>query len=449
MGFFSKKEGGLLDTIRCDLAEYIVWKWRPSTESGQLTRKENAIRWGSSLRVKDGEVAVFVYKQEGAIFQDFIEGPFDQILKTANLPVISKIIGLAYNGDSPFQAEVYFINLAGNIQAEFGIPYFDVYDPRFLDFAAPMAARGSYIFNITDYRGFIKLNRLIDFNIEDFKKQIRDGLAKYIKSYITNLPAQKNIPVLRIEQQILQINEDVEPHVRLMFGDHFGVNLKRFDLSAITPNKDSDGYKELRRVTADQQSKTIEAQTDINILNLADTQRINSINMEESLRIQREEAQRKQKLQTESQHLTTHQINQQAAVLTAAADSLGTMGNLGGGGGGGMNPAGMMVGMMMGGAMGGQMANMLTQVGSHVQPPPIPPLASNIQFSISINGAVQGPFDLSQLQTYVTNGIFHKGIYVWKPGLTNWVIADQVPELAVLFSPPPPPPQQPPPPPIS
>lgn len=38
--------------------------------------RENAIRWGSSLRVKDGEVAVFVYKQKDGTMQDFIVGPF-------------------------------------------------------------------------------------------------------------------------------------------------------------------------------------------------------------------------------------------------------------------------------------------------------------------------------------------------------------------------------------
>ena len=115
MGLFSKKsEGGLMDVIRCDEQEYLVWKWRPSGEANS-TKKENAIRWGSSLRVKDGEVAVFVYKEKDGSMQDFIEGPQDEIIKTANFPVITSIIGLAYDGKSPFQAEIYFINLADRI----------------------------------------------------------------------------------------------------------------------------------------------------------------------------------------------------------------------------------------------------------------------------------------------------------------------------------------------
>ena len=149
MALFGKKnEGGVLDVIRCDEPTYLVWKWRPG--DGAATRKENAIRWGSSLRVKDGEVAVFVYKQESGAVQDFIEGPFDDTLRTANFPVLSNILGMAYAGDSPFQAEVYFINLAGNIKIDFRVPYFDVFDPRALDFPVRMAAGGSLRMNITD-----------------------------------------------------------------------------------------------------------------------------------------------------------------------------------------------------------------------------------------------------------------------------------------------------------
>ena len=75
MGLFgNKKEGGLMDVIRCDEQEYLVWKWRPSGDADS-TKKENAIRYGSSLRVKDGELAVFVYKQKNGDNQDFIVGP--------------------------------------------------------------------------------------------------------------------------------------------------------------------------------------------------------------------------------------------------------------------------------------------------------------------------------------------------------------------------------------
>ena len=124
-GFGSKKnEGGLMDVIRCDEQEYLVWKWRPAGQDANTTNKENSIRWGSSLRVKDGEVAVFVYKQKDGSMQDFIEGPFDQIIKTENFPVITSILGAAYDGASPFQAEIYFIKLVYSNKVLIFIEYY-------------------------------------------------------------------------------------------------------------------------------------------------------------------------------------------------------------------------------------------------------------------------------------------------------------------------------------
>ena len=152
MGLFSsKKTGGIMNVIRCDLDDYLVWKWRPNGQDANSTHRENSIRYGSSLRVKDGELAVFVYKQNNGTSQDFILGPFDQIIKTANFPVLSSIVGFAYGGDSPFQAEVYFINLSNTIQIKFAVPYFDIYDPRFQDLSIPVSVHGNITFGISDY----------------------------------------------------------------------------------------------------------------------------------------------------------------------------------------------------------------------------------------------------------------------------------------------------------
>jgi membrane protease subunit (stomatin/prohibitin family) len=443
MGLFGKKEeGGLMDVIRCDEQEYLVWKWRPSGAANS-TNKENAIRYGSSLRVKDGELAVFVYQQKDGSLQDFIVGPYDQTIKTANFPVLTGIVGMAFGGASPFQAEIYFINLSGNIQIKFGVPYFDVYDPRFLDFGVPMAARGTITFNVTDYKGFIKLNRLINFELEDFKKQIKDAVSKYVKGVITNIPSDNGIPVLQMEKKLLEINDLIAAYLKPRLENDFGVNLKGFDLATIEADKESQGYAELRKVTADQAAKTTVAQTDVNIKNMQDMQSINSQNMEETLRIQREEAQRAQKLQTETNFIGTHALNQQSDVLKTAAQNLGEMGSMNTGGGGGMNPAGMMTGMMLGGAMGNQMAGMMNNMGQNMQQqqntPPPPP---SISYNISVNGQNSGPFNWQQLQQLVQNGQLTPNTHVWKQGMAGWEVAGNVPELGNLFAstPPPPPP---------
>ena len=300
MGLFgSKKEGGLMDVIRCDEQEYLIWKWRPSGEANS-TKKENSIRFGSSLRVKDGEVAVFFYKQNNGTLQDFIVGPYDGKIQTANFPILTSIVGSLWGGNSPFQAEIYFMNLQGNNQVRFAVPYFDVADPRFPDFTVPVAVRGSLTFNLTDYRQFIKLNRLIDFDLDAFYQQIKGAVTKYIKNFVVNCPVDNNIPVMQLERKVLDISQMAQMHLKPQFEDDFGVNLKRFDIAAIEIDKESENYEEFVRLTKEQQMRRAEIDT--------------------------EQYARVSKLSAEQQFIQAHSINQQTEVLKAAAESMGKMG---------------------------------------------------------------------------------------------------------------------------
>ncbi|MBR5448751.1 MAG: SPFH domain-containing protein, partial [Clostridia bacterium] len=173
MGLFkSSKKVGVADVIRCDASDHLIWKWHPDgTESGE-GKREYAIRFGSKLRVREGEVAVFAYKQKGKVYNDYIVGPTEETLHTKNLPVIGAIVDAFFGKDTPFQADIYFINTAKNVQVKFGVPYFDVCDERFPDFAVPVAVRGSINFKIDDYKEFVKIYRLEDFTLSDFSAKI-------------------------------------------------------------------------------------------------------------------------------------------------------------------------------------------------------------------------------------------------------------------------------------
>lgn len=435
------KGGGLMNVIRCDEEEYLVWKWRPLDQDTNSTSRENAIRYGSSLRVKAGEVAVFVYKQKDGTAQDFIEGPYDETIKTANFPVLASIVGMAFGGESPFQAEVYYINLQGNNQVRFAIPYFDVADPRLPDYPVPVAVRGSITFALEDYKNFIKLNRLVDFDLDAFKKQIKDAIVRKIKGIVTNIPSDLGMPVVQMERKIDEISEVLENKLKERL-DEFGVKMKHIDINAIEIDKDSDAYEEVKDLTGGITARTMQAQADLNIKNMQQMQEMNAHNLEETMRIQREEAQRAQKLQTEQNFIGAHALNQQTSVLQTAASNLGQMGSIPSGGqNGGMNPAGMMTGMMMGGAMGGQMAGMMNNMGQQMQQAmQAPPAMPTIQYMLAINGQQSGPFNLQQLQQLVQSGQLTPQTYVWKQGMAQWELAGNVQELSSLFASPCPPP---------
>lgn len=421
MGLFNKKnEGGLMDVIRCDEKEYLIWKWRPAGEDVNSTKKENAIRYGSSLRVKDGEVAVFVYPGEKGN-QDFIEGPFDQTIKTGNFPILSSIVGAAFGGSSPFQAEIYFINLAGLIQTRFAVPFFDVADPRFLDYSVPVAVRGDIRFKITDYKEFIKLHRLINFDLEDFKSQIKSAVSKYVKGVVANIPSEKGIPVIQLERKLTEINDVVEESLKKRLQNEFGITVSSVDIDAIDIDKTSDGYHKLKAVTQDVTTQTIQRQTNANLTN-----------MEENLRIQRESMAQAQRLQNETANLSAFQMEKQAEVGVEGAKAFGQMGangagNLNLGGGLGMNPAGMMAGMV-----GGMMNGINQQVSSQAQN--VPPVPGNDSYHLAVNGTATGPYTLSVLSTMAANGQFTKESLVWKSGMANWQAAGSISELAGLFA---------------
>ena len=443
MALFGKpKAGGLMDEIRCDEPSYLIWKWHPAGSELGNNNRENAIRWGSYLRVKDGEVAVFVYKQKDGTMQDFIVGPFDQTIKTANFPVLASIVGLAYEGGTPFQAEVYFINVAQVIQVKFGVPFFDVYDPRFDDFGVPVAVRGTITFKINDYREFIKLHRLSTFNLEDFQRQIRDAVNRYVKDVVANAPATNNIPLVQIETKTSQINDVVELDISERLKETCGVIVSGVDVSAIELDKSSEGYRQLMSVTKDIAGATAKAEAEARIKDIADKQRIEMENYEESLRIQREEGQYAQHKATQTANIGAFQVEKQAEVGVAGAEALGQMGangagdiNLGGGGGDGtgFNMAAMMASMAVGGAVGqniaGSMNNMMSGINQPAQPGATPPPVPTAAYNVAVNGQATGPYDLAILKQMATAGQFTVDSLVWKAGMAQWQKAGTIDEL--------------------
>lgn len=430
MGILGKpKVNGLMDVIRCDEPSYLIWKWHPKVSLPGDDNRENAIRWGSSLRVKDGEVAIFAYSNPNGYIYDAFVGPCDAKLSTKNLPVLANIIGAFYAGNSPFQAEVYFINLARIIQVKFGVPFFDVYDPRFLDFGVPVAVRGTISFQISNYEEFIKLNRLQNFSLEDFQKQIRDTITRYVKDTVANAPASHNIPVVQLESKTAQINDAIEYDIKERLKENFGVVVSGVDVGAIEIDKSSEGYRQLMAVTKDVTTIKIEAETQ---------------DYMERLRIQREEGQYAQHKQTQSANIGAFQVEKQAEVGMAGAEALGHMGDSGagsvdlGGGSVGFNPAAMMAGLTVGGTVGqniaGTMSGIMAGVNQSVQmgttPPPIP----IVTYHVAVSGQATGPYDINTLAQMATVGQFSADSLVWKAGMSQWAKAETVDELKDIFT---------------
>lgn len=451
-GFGNKREGSLMDVIRCDKTGYLIWKWSPN---GEESRKENAIRWGSSLRVKMGEVALLCYKQ-GKV--DFVEGPYDEILKTANLPVLTSIVGAAYGGNSPFQAEIYFINKASVINASFYIDNFRINDSNYSSFDLPASSRCSLRFSIKDPELFVRAHGLHSMEIDDLVSSIKPDLTTKLKDTLAKSANVLNIPAFQLDGYLDALSTYVRERLAPVCEESFALNLNAVNIEDVVLDNTSSEYKRAKL----QQSKAHDVIVERfdNIKNHEKGMTDFSLkNLEETTRIRNEETQRRQKLQTESEFFGAHVANLQAGVANTAAESLGMMNaNMGFGDGGGMNPAGMMAGMMMGGTvaggmssmMGNMMGNMAAGINQQMPsaspvtsgpstPPPPPSDAIPVQFHIVLNGQQSGPFNMAQLQQMVVAGQLTPNTYAWKQGMSGWQVASSIPELASLFGAVPPP----------
>ena len=292
----------------------------------------------------------------------------------------------------------------------------------------PVAVRGTISFQISNYEEFIKLNRLQNFSLEDFQKQIRDTITRYVKDTVANAPASHNIPVVQLESKTAQINDAIEYDIKERLKENFGVVVSGVDVGAIEIDKSSEGYRQLMAVTKDVTTIKIEAETQ---------------DYMERLRIQREEGQYAQHKQTQSANIGAFQVEKQAEVGMAGAEALGHMGDSGAGsvslgdGSVGFNPAAMMAGMAVGGAVGqnmaGTMSSMMAGVNQPIQAGAAPPPISAVVYYVAVNGQATGPFDIAALTQMVTTGSLTQDSLVWKAGMPQWAKAGKVDEVKDLF----------------
>ena len=426
MGLFGlgkKNEGGLMDAIRCDEKDFLIWKWRPAGQDVNSTNKENAIRTGSSISVRPGQAAVFLYQNKEGEY-DVIKGPYNGIIKTENMPILSSIIGAAYAGGTPFQAEVYYINLAKNMEIPFTIPYFRIVpaEPEYKAYDIELAIKGTFVFEVSTQKEYMKYFFEAwggsDTTMEELDAKLKSLLTQEIKQIVSNAAKDRGIFVMHFNSLIGEMGQYILARLQQKVINRFGVIPTDVTISDIRYDDESEGYQKLKRITEDQahtfnleneknallsyQIQRETMQTDANVRNMS-AQRMMDMQLdhqEDMMARMREESQFAQHQQTmaasqqaqlmneaaaqradaatdtaahranlssESTFLGAHQVNVQADVMKTGLSNMGKMGSMNlGGGDGHMNPAGMMTSMMMGTAVAGQMGQMMNGMGSAI-----------------------------------------------------------------------------------
>lgn len=309
-------------------------------------------------------------------------------------------------------------NLAKGSQIKFAVPFFDVFDPRFMDFGVPVAVHGMLVYAVDDIARFNSVNKTQNINDGVFQQKMKGQITKYVKGVVTNAPADHQIPVMQIERKILEISELVQRYVTPKIESLFGVNVRSIDITNIVVDKDSRGYRELKAVTTDLEKNTLQTRSSLNLdamkrqqeMSLGGQEELQRMQLEhqrESMRIQREELQRASRLQTETNFLGAHQANLNAGVQAAQVQAHGGM-------------------------FAQQMSGMPPMPGIGAMPP-MPGSMPQVSYMVGVNGQQIGPCDWSQLQQMVQQGQLTHQTYVWKQGMPQWQLVGEIMELAPLF----------------
>lgn len=168
---------GILDRLSPSSQFIEVIEWLDETNNTLVYRfpvKDQEIKNGAQLIVRESQAAIFV--SEGQIADLFPPGRYS--IDGGNTPILSKLGAWKYGFNSPFKAEVYFVNTKQFTDLKWGTP--NPVMMRDTDFGmVRLRAFGIYSIRVSDPKAFIKeiAGTNAHFVTEDIQGQLKRTLV--------------------------------------------------------------------------------------------------------------------------------------------------------------------------------------------------------------------------------------------------------------------------------
>ena len=213
---------GLMDFIKGELLEIIEWTDDSrDTLSYRWPDDDKEIKNGAQLIVRESQTCQFIYLgQFGDTF-----GPGKHTLITDNIPVLCRLQGWKYGFESPFKADIYYLNTRLFTGNKWGTS-----NPIMLrdqDFGIVRArAFGTYDFKIVDVKKFIKEVSGSDqhFRLDEFQ----DTMRSRIISVFTDALATAKVPVLDLAARYTELGEALLPLINPVVLEKYGLEIGSF-----------------------------------------------------------------------------------------------------------------------------------------------------------------------------------------------------------------------------
>jgi membrane protease subunit (stomatin/prohibitin family) len=255
---YSGEEGRLLvaliDRIKYDAPtdEAIAWKY-PSEQ----------IRLGAQLIVNESQEALF-YKG-GKALDVFTAGT--HTLASGNLPLLSTLVNLPFGGNTPFAAEVWYVNKTANRNLKWGTKgAIQLIDPMY-NYPVSVRAFGQWGMRVADTRSFlvqlvgtqtvsqgsdgayIGADRVDDYFTGEIVQRLSDALGKYF--------VVKQRSIFQVAAFLNELSAFIQQDIGSEFR-RFGIEIVNFNVERVSiPEEEQKRFQEVlgKRMEIDQISQ--------------------------------------------------------------------------------------------------------------------------------------------------------------------------------------------------
>src|SRR6266542_5521424 len=240
----------IVDRVKFDAPsdDFLVWKFSSEGRAEEL-------KLGSQLIVNQSQEAVFV--KGGQALDVF--GPGTHTLSTGNIPLLNKLINLPFGGQTPFTAEVWFVNKTvkrdltwgtkGPIQMIDPIYQFPVSVRAFGRWGLRIFKTQSFVSQIVGTLKYTDTQRIKEYFIGEIVQKLSDALAKYF--------VKENISIFQVSAKLNDLSSFIQCDITPEF-DRFGIEIVNFNVERISiPEEEQKKYQEIlgKRMEIEQVSK--------------------------------------------------------------------------------------------------------------------------------------------------------------------------------------------------
>jgi excisionase family DNA binding protein len=213
---------GIMDFLKGELIEVIEWTDDSrDTLSFRFPDDDKAIKNGAQLIVRESQQVQFVYVGE---FGDTF-GPGRHTLTTENIPILTKLKSWKYGFNSPFKADVYFVNTRLFTGNKWGTA--NPVMMRDTDLGVVrVRAFGTYDFRVVDTKRFLKEVAGSDhnFRLDEFAETMRSRIVSVFGDAVSSA----HVPVFDVASRYTELGEALLPLINPVVTAKYGLEIASF-----------------------------------------------------------------------------------------------------------------------------------------------------------------------------------------------------------------------------